>query len=57
MYILVPEASGEVKTNTYYAGGYVEWQERKNDSSAVSNMRLQATTELHTVVDNSSQRQ
>jgi len=28
MYILVPEASGEVKTNTYYEGGYAEWQGR-----------------------------
>jgi len=26
MYILVPEESGEVKTNIYYAGGWKEWQ-------------------------------
>jgi hypothetical protein len=28
MYILVPEESGEVKTNTYYEGGWEEWQAR-----------------------------
>jgi hypothetical protein len=28
MYILVPEESGGVKTNTYYEGGWEEWQGR-----------------------------
>jgi hypothetical protein len=36
MYILVPEESGEVKTNTYYAGGSPEWQGKDECKGAKS---------------------